>query len=117
MHTALTPVDFARRARSLYGSREAVVDGSLRFSYNEFCNRCDRWSSVLQGFGIASGDRVASIAPNTHACLEAFYAVPQLGAVLVPLNYRLLPSDWVYMINHSGSRIVCAHADYLDAVD
>jgi fatty-acyl-CoA synthase len=117
MQTALTPIDFARRARSLYGDREAVVDGSLRFTYAEFLDRCDRWSSVLQGFGVAPGDRVAYIAPNTHAQLEAFYAVPQLGAIIVPLNYRLLPADWVYMINHSGSRIVCAHADYLDLVD
>jgi len=117
MQTALTPIDFARRARSLYGDREAVVDGPLRLTYGEFLGRCDRWSSVLQGFGVAPGDRVAYIAPNTHAGLEAFYVVPQLGAVLVPLNYRLLPADWVYMINHSGSRIVCAHADYLDLVD
>jgi len=117
MQTALTPIDFARRARSLYGDREAVVDGPLRFTYGEFLDRCDRWSRVLQGFGVAPGDRVAYIVPNTHAGLEAFYAVPQLGAVLVPLNYRLLPADWVYMINHSGSRIVCAHADYLDLVD
>jgi len=117
MQTALTPIDFARRARSLYGDREAVVDGPLRFTYGEFLDRCDRWSSVLQGFGVAPGDRVAYIVPNTHAGLEAFYAVPQLAAVLVPLNYRLLPTDWVYMINHSGSRIVCAHADYLDLVD
>jgi fatty-acyl-CoA synthase len=117
MHSALTPIDFARRARSLYGNREAVVDGSLRLSYGQLFDRCDRWSSVLQGLGVVPGDRIAYIAPNTHACLEAFYAVPQLGAVLVPLNYRLLPADWAYMINHSGSRVVCVHADYLDLVD
>ena len=117
MQTALTPLEFARRARSLYGDREAVVDGSQRWSYAEFLDRCDRWSSALQHLGVAPGDRVAYIAPNTHAQLEAFYSVPQLGAVVVPLNYRLLPSDWVYMVNHSGSRVVCAHADYLDLVD
>jgi fatty-acyl-CoA synthase len=117
MQTPLTPMDFARRARSLYGDREAVIDGSLRFTYTEFLDRCDRWSSVLQGWGVAPRDRIACIVPNTHAGLEAFYAIPQLGAVIVPLNYRLLPADWVYMINHSGTRIVCAHADYLDLVD
>ena len=117
MQTALTPLEFARRARSLYGRREAVVDGALRLSYSELFDRCDRWSSALQTLGVVPGDRIACIVPNTHACLEAFYAIPQLGAVLVPLNYRLLPADWAYMINHSGSRIVCAHADYLDLVD
>jgi fatty-acyl-CoA synthase len=60
---------------------------------------------------------VATIAPNTHAQLEAFYAVPQIGAVLVPINYRLTPEDFVYIINHSGASVVCVDADYLDAVD
>ena len=117
MQTPLTPLEFARRARSIYGNREAVVDGAQRWTYAEFFNRCDRWSSALQQLGVVSGDRVAYIAPNTHAQLEAFYAVPQLGGVVVPLNYRLLPNDWVYMVNHSGSRIVCVHSDYLDLVD
>jgi fatty-acyl-CoA synthase len=117
MKTPLTPLEFARRARALYPDREAVVDGAARWTYAEFFARCDRWSSALGRLGVVQGDRVAYIAPNTHAQLEAFYAVPQLGAVLVPLNYRLLPTDWVYMVNHSGSRVVCVHQDYLDLVD
>ena len=117
MQTPLTPLEFGRRARSLYGDREAVVDGHQRYSYAQFLDRCDRWSSALQQLGVAPGDRVAYIAPNTHAHLEGFYAVPQLGAVVVPLNYRLLPADWVYMVNHSGSRVLCVHEDFLDLVD
>ena len=117
MEVPLTPVHFARRARALYARREAVVDGPLRLTYAQFFERCDRWSSALQSMGIQKGDRVAYIAPNTHSNLESFYAVPQLGAVLVPLNYRLLADDFAYMIAHSGARVVCAHPDYLDAVD
>ncbi len=117
MQTPLTPLSFARRARSLYGDREAVVDGNQRWSYAQFLDRCDRWSGALHRLGVAPGDRVAYIAPNTHAHLEGFYGVPALGAVVVPLNYRLLPSDWSYMVNHSGSRVLCVHADYLDLVD
>ena len=60
------------------------------------------------------GDRVAYIAPNTHAQLESFYAVPQIGAVLVPINYRLSPDDFAYIIKHTGATVVCAHADYLE---
>ncbi len=94
METPLTPLDFARRARKLYGQREAVIDGDLRLTYAQFLDRCDRWSSALQRL-----------------------AVPQIGAVLVPLNYRLTADDFVYLINHSGARVVCAHADYLAAID
>jgi fatty-acyl-CoA synthase len=110
-------MDFARRARKLYGDCEAVVDGDLRLTYAQFFDRCDRWSSTLQKLGVAKGDRVAYIAPNTHAQLESFYAVPQIGAVLVPVNYRLTPDDFVYLINHSGARVVCAHSAYLAAID
>jgi len=117
MKVALTPMEFAARARRLYPNREAVVDGDLRLTYAQFFDRCDRWSAALQRMGIKPGDRVAYIAPNTHAQLESFYAVPQVGAVLVPINYRLTADDFAYIVNHSGARILCVHSDYLDAVD
>jgi fatty-acyl-CoA synthase len=117
VETPLTPVDFVRRTRRLHGAREGVVDGDLRLTYEQFFDRCDRWSSALQGLGVRQGDRVATIAPNTHAQLEAFYAVPQIGAVLVPVNYRLTADDFVYIVNHSGASVVCVDQDYLDTVD
>jgi acyl-CoA synthetase (AMP-forming)/AMP-acid ligase II len=117
VESPLTPLDFARRTRRLHGGREAVADGDLRLSYEQFFDRCDRWSSALAGLGVRPGDRVATIAPNTHAQLESFYAVPQLGAVLVPINYRLAADDFVYIVNHSGSSVVCADRDYLDVLD
>jgi fatty-acyl-CoA synthase len=117
MEVALTPMEFARRARRLYGNREAVVDGDLRLTYAQFLERCDRWSAALQALGVRQGDRVAYIAPNTHAHLEGYYAVPQIGAVLVPINYRLNADDFEYIINHCGAKVICAHADYLAAIE
>jgi fatty-acyl-CoA synthase len=117
METPLSPLDFARRARHLYPDYEAVVDLDHRFTYRTFFDRCDRWSSVLQSLGVRQGDRVAYISTNTHAQLESFYAIPQIGAVLVPINYRLTAADFLYLIQHSGSRVVCTHSDHLDAVD
>jgi fatty-acyl-CoA synthase len=117
METALTPLEFMRRTRRLHGSREAVIDGDLRLTYEGFFERCDRSSAALARLGVKQGDRVATIAPNTHAHLEAYYAVPQLGAVLVPVNYRLAADDFAYILAHSGARIVCAAGEYLEAVD
>ena len=117
METPLTPLELARRARRLYPDREAVVDGDLRLTYAQFFARCDRWSAALQRLGVGKGDRVAYIAPNTHAQLESFYAVPQIGAVVVPINFRLTADDFAYIIAHSGARVVCAHEDYLEAVE
>src|SRR5215217_2038536 len=117
METPLTPLEFARRTRALYGDREAVVHGDVRLTYAQFFERCDKWSAALQCLGVTKGDRVAYIAPNTHAQLESFYAVPQIGAVLVPINYRLVADDFAYIISHSGAKVVCAHSEYLDMVD
>jgi fatty-acyl-CoA synthase len=117
METPLTPLEFARRARKLYGDRVGVIDGDLRLTYEQFFDRCDRWSSALQGMGVKTGDRVAYIAPNVHEQLESFYAVPQIGAVLVPINYRLTAEDFVYITAHSGARVLCVYPDYLDAID
>lgn len=117
MQVPLTPLEFMRRTRRLYANREGVVDGDQRWTYGEFFERCDRWSSALQQLGVKQGDRVAYIAPNTHAQLESFYAVPQLGAVLVPINFRLVADDFRYMIQHSGATVVCVSNDYLAAVD
>jgi fatty-acyl-CoA synthase len=117
METPLSPLEFLRRARRLYPDGEALVDERLRLSYTQFGARCDRWSAALQQLGVGQGDRVAYIAPNTHAQLESFYAVPQIGAVLVPINYRLIADDFTYIINHSGAKVVCVHADYLEVVE
>src|SRR2546429_7684776 len=117
METPLSPLEFLRRARRLYPDREAVVDEGLRLTYSEFSRRCDRWSVALQRLGVSKGDRVAYIAPNTHALLESFYAIPQIGAVLVPINYRLIADDFAYIIEHSGAKVVCVHSDYLEAVE
>jgi len=117
METPLSPLEFARRARKLYPEREAVVDGALRLTYGGFFSRCDRWSHALQRLGVRRGDRVAYISPNTHMHLESFFAVPQIGAVLVPINFRLTANDFEYIINHSGAEVVCVHSAQLEAMD
>jgi fatty-acyl-CoA synthase len=117
MEIALSPLEFMRRARRLYADREAVVDGDLRLTYEQFFDRCDRWSGALARLGVRQGDRVAYIAPNTHAQLTSFYAVPQLGAVLVPINFRLIADDFAYIIEHSGAKVVCAAPEHTAAVD
>ena len=117
METPLTPLEFHRRARTLYPDREAIVDGSIRLTYEQLFERCDRGSAALGRLGVTKGDRVAYLSPNTHTQLEAFYAVPQLGAVVVPINYRLKPNEIAYIVQHSGASVVCAHPDYVEAVE
>src|SRR5262245_60471169 len=117
METPLTPLEFARRARKLHGAREAIVDGDLRLTYAQFGERCDRWSAALVKLGVRQGDRVGTIAPNTHQHLEQFYAIPQIGAVIVPMNFRLTAEAFVYLANHSGCKVLCVHPAFMDIVE
>ncbi len=118
MEVPLSPLEFMRRARRLYADREALVDGELRLTYRQLFDRCDLWSTVLQRrFGVGKGDRVASISSNTHGQFESFYAVSQIGGVVVPLNYRLIADDFAYILQHSGAKVVCVHPDYIEMVD
>ena len=86
-------------------------------TYGQFLERCDRWSSRLQGLGVKRGDRIAYIAQNIPAHLEGYYAVPRIGAVLVPINYRLANADFVYIVNHCGARLICVDKDYVEVIE
>lgn len=72
METILSPLEFFRRARKLHANREAVTDGGQRWTYAQYGDRCDRWSSALVKLGVKPEDRVGTIAPNTHEHLEQY---------------------------------------------
>ena len=101
MQVPLLVNDFLRRAAALYPDKLAIVDGSNRYQYGDFHRRVNRLSHALQGLGLAQGDRVCILSPNSHFFLESFYATSQLGVILVPLNYRLVAADHEYILNHA----------------
>jgi fatty-acyl-CoA synthase len=85
-----------------------MVDGDLRFTYAEFQARVNQFAHALLSLGIEKGDRVCILSPNSHFFLESYYGVTQIGAILVPLNYRLTAADHEYIINHAGVKSVIA---------
>ena len=117
MQVPLLVDDFLRRPAQLYPNKTAVVDGAKRFTYAEFQARANRLSHALIGMGVAAGDRVCVLSPNSHFFLESFYATSQIGAVLVPLNYRLTAADHEYILNHAGVKVVLADWEYASVVD
>ena len=117
MEVPLLVNDFLRRASKLYGPSEAVVDGDLRFTWAEFNTRVNQQAHALLDAGIGKGDRVGIIAPNSHQFLETFYATAAIGAIIVPMNYRLIPADFEYMLEHSGSKVVLVDAEFTHLVD
>jgi fatty-acyl-CoA synthase len=103
---ALTPTSFLLRSGKVYADRVAVIDGERRYTYAEFLDRSLRLAGALRGMGVAEGARVAVLAPNTHALLEAHHGVPFAGAVLVALNTRLTAADHAYTVEHCGAQVL-----------
>ena len=90
----LSPVSFLLRAAHVYGPRVAVIHGARRITYAQFLERSRRLASALARAGVGKGDTVAIMAPNIPEMLEAHNAVPMLGAVLCPINFRLDAARW-----------------------
>jgi fatty-acyl-CoA synthase len=117
MEVPLLVDDFLRRAADLYPGKTAVVDGPLRLTYADYRTRVNRLARALLRLGVRAGDRVCILSPNSHYFLESFYATSQIGAILVPLNYRLVPADHEYILNHAGVSVALVDAAYCGTVD
>ncbi|MFE8700312.1 long-chain-fatty-acid--CoA ligase [Cytobacillus sp. FJAT-54145] len=106
MNVPLVLTQFLDRAVSLYGAKKAIHCDDRVFTYQELNNRVNKLSHGLRSLGVQKGDRVAFLAPNSVEMLEGFYGVFQLGAVMVPLNIRLKPDDYLFILNHSETKVL-----------
>src|SRR5881296_1672196 len=113
----LTPVRFKRHAARVFGGKLGVVCEDLRFTYREFNERCDRLSGALVRLGLRPGDRVAYLSFNCHRLLEAYYGVPQVGAVLLPLNIRLSAEEAGYILNDSSPRLLFFDPEFIPLLE
>jgi fatty-acyl-CoA synthase len=111
-YAALTPLSFLVRAAAVFPRKVAVVHGAQRYTYAQLHARCLRFASALQARGIKSGDTVAVMAPNVPALLEAHYAVPMIGAVLNPLNYRLDARSIAFILEHGEAKLLIADREF-----
>lgn len=89
-----------------FPSKEAIVCGNYRCKYSELHERVARLAYALKNKGIRLQDRVAIIHRNCHYFLESYLAAAQIGAILVPVNYRLHPKDFSYILRDSDSDAV-----------
>lgn len=117
MEVPLLVGDFLRRAAKLYPNKTAIVDGDSRYTYAQFRDRVNQMARLLQKLGVKPGERICILSPNSHYFLESYYAVPQVGAILVLLNYRLLAEDIEYMISHAGVRTMLVDWGSVDVID
>ncbi|HZN70196.1 MAG TPA: long-chain fatty acid--CoA ligase [Micromonosporaceae bacterium] len=104
----------ARRAR-MSPQRVAVVHEDREWTYRQLHGRATRLAHALAGLGVRRGDRVAYLGPNHPTFLEVMFAAGQLGAVFVPLNWRLAAPELAYIVSDSATEIL-VHASTVEGL-
>jgi fatty-acyl-CoA synthase len=113
----LNEYDFLKRALVAHSTKEAIVCGDTRLTYGQFGERVNCWASAMRALGVRKGDRVAMLSQNCHRVLEAFFGTPLLGSILMPLNFRLVPDDFDYIVNHGGAKVLIVEEGLTNLMD
>jgi len=96
---------------------EALVVGEVRRSFPELNDCANRVANAMRGMGIKPGDRVAVLALNEPEYLELFFGLAKIGAVMVPINYRLAPPEVAYIVNDCGTMTFIFGKEYVQVVE
>ncbi|MEQ9518129.1 MAG: long-chain-fatty-acid--CoA ligase [Parvibaculum sp.] len=91
--------------------------GGRAITYDEANREANRLANLLISEGLKVGDRFAYLSKNSLEMSVLYHAAGKAGAVPVPLNYRLAPAEWAYIINDAGSKLLFAHKDLVPAVN
>lgn len=94
----------------------AVVHGKRKFTYSQFNARVNRLANALRKQGVRQGDNVALLQHNCPEMLEALFASFKLGCGVVPINWRLHPNEFAFIIDHSASKCVIMSPEFNDSL-
>ncbi|PZS25214.1 MAG: long-chain fatty acid--CoA ligase [Pseudonocardiales bacterium] len=115
----LTITAILKHGSSVYGRSECVTwqgDKARRATYAEVARNAERLAAALTKLGIGTGDRVGTFCWNHQEHLEAYYAVPCMGAVLHTLNIRLPARQVAHIVNHAEDKIIIVDGNLLAAL-
>src|SRR5271167_1816053 len=97
--------------------QEVVYRDAKRFTYAEIWERINRLASALAAIGVQPGDTVGVLDWDSNRFLEAFFAVPMMGAVLQTVNIRLSPEQVAYTIDHAGASTLLVNDEFLELLE
>src|ERR1700729_2473790 len=117
MHVPLTPLRCLLRALDLYPGKIGVVEGETRTTYAQFADRCRRIAAGLVANGVAPNDRIGVLSFNSSALLESYYAIPLAGAIVMPLNVRLHPTELEVILRHAQPTVLLYENDFSAIVE
>jgi fatty-acyl-CoA synthase len=113
----LTPTLLLERTLRVFPNRVGVIHGDQRWSYARFGQEVERLAGALRRAGVAAGDWVAVLMPNTPIHLAVHFAAPLLQAPLVSINTRLAPAEIQYILEHSGAKILLVDPELVAPLD
>src|SRR5436305_13461179 len=102
----MTVAEWIRRCAQRSPDKLAYVDGERRFTFAQFNERVNRHTNGLYAAGVKRGDRVATLTNNHVECVEAVGAAAKGGFVHVPVNFRSVPREIAYVVNHCGATLL-----------
>ncbi|MDR7238972.1 long-chain fatty acid--CoA ligase [Neobacillus drentensis] len=120
MQTALTMTQMIERAEKFFPKKQVVsrtASGIHKFTYKQITERMRRLASSLEKLGISKGERIGTLAWNHHRHLEAYFAIPCMGAVLHTINIRLSPQHISFIINHAEDQILLVDSDIVPLLE
>jgi len=97
--------------------QEIIYRDQRRFTYRQIRERIGRLASALEGIGVRPGDTVGVLDWDTNRFLEAFFAIPMMGAVLQTVNVRLSPEQIDYTINHSKCSTLIVNDEFVSLIE
>ncbi|GCE22614.1 acyl-CoA synthetase [Dictyobacter kobayashii] len=115
--TELTPLSFLERSALIFPDKTAVIHGERSYTYQEMAERVYRLASRLRALGLQKHERVAFLCPNTPALLEAHYAIPAAGGILVAINNRLSSPEIGFILQHSGSKYLFVDHEFFPLIE
>lgn len=98
-------------------NQEIVYRDQLTLTYKTWKERVHRLANALMSTGVKQGDTVAVMDYDSHRYLEAYYAVPMMGAVLHTINVRLSAEQMLYTIDHAEDDVIICHIDFLPLLE
>jgi long-chain acyl-CoA synthetase len=110
-------IEGLKRRVEEHPNKLASICGDARLTFLQVDERVNRFSNALARLGVSHGDRVAILSLNCHRFMEFYYAVPQLGAIVVPINFRLTSSEIKYIVDHSGSTVLAVDSNMIELIE
>ena len=109
--------DWTAKQSAVIPNKVALISDGNEMTYKELNNRVNHLANALISYGIRKGDRVAALLYNSFEFVEVYFSLAKIGAIFVPLNFRLAGLELKYMLTDSESKILIFDESFLEVID